>query len=248
MAHDKKRSDNIDFSVWKKMGPFLSKFKGSFAVVFAMMLFMSLVDILIPIFLQQAVDRFAVPRTTDGIGGFTLVYLLVIVAQGLSVVIMTRRAMAIEMHLGKDLKRATFLHLQRLDLSYYNQHSVGWILARVMSDTDRISSVVAWALTDLLWSAFYVVGVLITMLILNWKLALLVVAVVPLVAILTLVFQGKFLRTHREMRRVNSEITAAFNEVDEDTMARLRNSCAGEVARLNGVVAFEDAYKWQRGE
>ena len=47
---------------------------------------------------------------------------------------------------------------------------------------------------------------------------------------------------------IQNNLTAAFNEVDEDTMARLRNSCAGEVARLNGVVSFEDAYEWQRGE
>lgn len=47
---------------------------------------------------------------------------------------------------------------------------------------------------------------------------------------------------------IQNNLTAAFNEMDEDTMARLRNSCAGEVARLNGVVAFEDAYEWQRGE
>ena len=47
---------------------------------------------------------------------------------------------------------------------------------------------------------------------------------------------------------IQNNLTAAFNEVDEDTMARLRNSCAGKVVRLNGVVAFEDAYEWQRGE
>ena len=47
---------------------------------------------------------------------------------------------------------------------------------------------------------------------------------------------------------IQNNLTAAFNEVDEDTMARLRNTCAGEVAQLNGVIAFEDAYEWQRGE
>lgn len=47
---------------------------------------------------------------------------------------------------------------------------------------------------------------------------------------------------------IQNNLTAAFNEVDEDTMARLRNTCANEVARLNGVVEFEDAYAWQKGE
>lgn len=47
---------------------------------------------------------------------------------------------------------------------------------------------------------------------------------------------------------IQNNLTAALNEVDEDTMARLRNTCAGEVARLNGVITFENAYEWQRGE
>ena len=47
------------------------------------------------------------------------------------------------MHLGRDLKRAAFVRLQQLGVSYYNQNAVGWILSRVMSDTNRISGIVA---------------------------------------------------------------------------------------------------------
>ncbi|MDL2253940.1 ABC transporter ATP-binding protein/permease [Ruminococcaceae bacterium OttesenSCG-928-I18] len=199
-------------SVWKKVGPFLRPYRGSLLLIFGLMLFISLVDIAIPLFLRQAVDRFIVPGTSEGILPFTVLYVAFIVLQGLGVMWMARRAMHVEIHMGKDLKRAVFIHLQKLGLTYYNQHAVGWILARVMSDTDRISGVLAWSLTDLFWSIFYVAGVFIAMLILNWKLALLVILVVPFVALLTIFFQGKFLRAHREMRAANSAITGAYNE------------------------------------
>ncbi len=205
-------SKNFDINIWKKMGPFIRPFRGKLYVVFAIMLALAAIDISIPLFLSYAVDNFIVPSTTKGIVPFSILYLVMILAQGIGVVIMGRRAMEVEMGLGRDLKRATFLHLQELNLSYYNQNAVGWLLARVMSDTNRISGVVAWALIDLFWSVSYVVGVFIAMLILNWQLALLVMLVVPVVAVLTVIFQGKFLRSHRKVRHTNSQITGAYNE------------------------------------
>lgn len=205
-------SGSFKLSSWQKMGPFMRPYAGSFVFVLLMMLLLALVDIAIPLFLQQAIDRFAAPGTLDGIVPFTAVYVAVILVQGVAVMLMGRRAMHLEIGIGKDLKRTCFVHLQKVGLSYYNQNAVGWILARVMSDTDRISGIVAWAFTDLIWSLFYVIGVLVTMFILNWQLALLVMIVVPLVALLTAFFQGRFLKAHREMRAANSRITGAWNE------------------------------------
>lgn len=203
---------NFDITVWKKMGPFIRPYTKRLLIVFIIMVFLALGDIMVPLFLRYAVDHFVVPGTTAGMLPFVGVYLVILLLQGLGVVLMGRSAMNIEMNLGKDLKRATFIHLQKLNLSYYNQNAVGWILARVMSDTNRISGVVAWALTDLFWSSFYVSGVLIAMFFLNWRLALLVLLLVPVVALLTVLFQGRFLQANREVRHANSQITGAFNE------------------------------------
>lgn len=208
----KKASKSFDINVWKKMIPHIRPYSKNIFAMFVSMLFLAVVDIAIPLFLSYAVDRFVVPRTLQGIGPYAAVYLVVLVAQGLGVVFMGRQAMKVEMNLGRDLKSATFTHLQTLSFSYYNQNAVGWILARVMSDTNRISGVVAWSATDLFWSVLYVFGVFIAMLILNWQLALLVILVVPVVALLTALFQGKFLRAHRKERAVNSQIVGAYNE------------------------------------
>lgn len=205
-------SNSFSLSVWKRMIPFVRPYRARLFTVMGLMIVLALVDISIPLFLGEAVDRFVTQGTTQGLGGFALRYSGVILLQGCAVVWMGRWALALEMHIGKDLKRAAFRHLQNLGLTYYNQNAVGWILARVMSDTDRIASVIAWSLTDVFWSSFYVVGVFIAMLLLNWKLALLVMAVVPAAAILTLIFQGKFLSAHRQMRAANSRITGAYNE------------------------------------
>mgnify|MGYP000517890572 FL=1 len=80
--------------------------------------------------------------------------------------------MVIEMNMAKNMKKACFDHLQKLSFSYYNTTPVGYILARVMNDTGRISGLIAWNLLDMMWALFYVVGIFGIMLALNWKLAL----------------------------------------------------------------------------
>lgn len=94
------------------------------------------------------------------------------------------------MSVGRDLKRACFVHLQELSLNYYNTTPVGYMMARTMSDTNRISSMLAWGLIDMMWSLVYVVGVFVAMFVLNWKLALIVLVVVPILALLTGFFHG----------------------------------------------------------
>ena len=116
------------------------------------------------------------------------------------------------MNVGKDLKRAQFVHLQKLSFSYYNTTPVGYIHARVMSDTLKIATVLAWGLVDMFWAFVYVLGVFAVMFVLNWRLAVIVMLVVPLIALLTAFFQKKMLYWNRKIRETNSDITGAFNE------------------------------------
>jgi ATP-binding cassette subfamily B protein len=70
----------------------------------------------------------------------------------------------------------------------------------------------AWNLADILWAVFYVLGVFIAMLALNWKLALVIIIIVPAIAVLTAYFQNRILHWNRKVRKLNSKITGAFNE------------------------------------
>lgn len=203
---------SFDIKIWKKILPFLKPYKKIFIMIIALNLFCSLVDIALPLFQRYAIDHFIEENTIDGIAGFGVVYAIVILLQTLSVIFFTRGNMQVEMKVGRDLKRACFVHLQTLSFSYYNVTPVGYILARVMSDTNRIAGLVAWNLIDVLWASTYVFGVFIAMLILNWQLALLVILIVPVIALLTVYFQNKILTWNRKVRKINSKITGAYNE------------------------------------
>ena len=203
---------NFDIRIWKRVLPFLAPFKGCVAVMLIFNLICSLVDIVMPLFQRYAIDHFIGQGSLAGIWKFGAVYALVVLGQFLSVVCFTRASAVLEMSVGKTMKRACFVHLQELSFSYYNVTPVGYILSRVMSDTDRIAGMVAWNVSDMLWAFVYVLGVFVAMLLLNWKLALIIMLIVPALAILTWYFQNKILRWNRHVRKINSRITSGYNE------------------------------------
>lgn len=203
---------SFDIKIWKKVLPFLKPFYKTIWMVILLNLFCSAVDIALPLFQRYAINNYIEERSIEGLPVFAVIYVAVIVAQAFSVICFTRGNIQIEMRLGRDMKRACFVHLQTLSFSYYNVTPVGYILARVMNDTNRIAGLVAWNLVDMLWAAAYVLGVFIAMMILNWKLALIVMLIVPAIALLTVYFQNRILKWNRRVRKINSKITSAYNE------------------------------------
>ena len=194
------------------MLPFFKPYKKYFAITLGLNIFLAGVDVLTPLFQSYAIDHFIVPDTLDGIYTFAFVYISMIVMQTISVYWSVHAATTIEMCVGKDLKWAQFEHLQTLSFSYYNTTPVGYIHARVMSDTLKIAGVAAWGLVDMFWAFLYVVSVFVIMFVLNARLAVILLVIVPCIAVITVVFQNKILHWNRRVRRINSQITSAYNE------------------------------------
>lgn len=198
--------------VWAKMLPFFKPYKKYFAITLGLNILLAGVDVLTPLFQSYAIDHFIVPDTLEGIGVFAFAYISMIVMQTISVYWSVHAATTIEMCVGKDLKWAQFEHLQTLSFSYYNTTPVGYIHARVMSDTLKIAGVAAWGLVDMFWAFLYVVSVFVIMFALNAQLAMILLVIVPCIAVITVVFQNKILHWNRRVRKVNSQITSAYNE------------------------------------
>jgi ATP-binding cassette subfamily B protein len=111
-----------------------------------------------------------------------------------------------------DIRRAVFNHLQDLSLSYYSQNAVGRLMARVTSDSGRISSLMTWGTLDVTWAIVSITTSVIFMLVLNWKLALIVFAIIPILLIIAINFRKKILVEFRKSRRANSKITGEYNQ------------------------------------
>lgn len=111
-----------------------------------------------------------------------------------------------------DLRRMMFNHLQQLSLAYYSRTPVGWIMARVTSDSERVADLVTWGLVDSSWGVMNILTSMVFMLIINWKLALIVLAALPVLLFVAVQFNKRILKQYRQVRKQNSKITGAFNE------------------------------------
>jgi ATP-binding cassette subfamily B protein len=111
-----------------------------------------------------------------------------------------------------DLRKSMFNHLQQLSLAYYSQTSVGRLMARVTSDSGRVSDLVTWGLVDSTWAVMNILTSTVFMMIINWKLALIVLVTIPLLLAIAIQFRKRILVEFRKSRRANSKITGGYNE------------------------------------
>lgn len=129
-----------------------------------------------------------------------------------------------------DLRRKMFNHLQKLSLGYYHRTPVGWIMSRVTSDADRVAELVTWGLLDITWGIGNIVMATTFMLIINWQLGLIVMTIIPIIVVVALEFKKRIIVEYRDVRKINSKITGAYNETI--TGVRVVKSLRREEANL----------------
>ena len=200
------------FTTWKKLLPFVKPYTKDLIWLTIFMILGSLVDIFTPLMSGYAVDLFIEPQTTKGLPLFALVCSFGGILLCTTTFLMCRAGINLEMYISRDLKNALFDHLQVLGFDYYNTTPVGTILARALSDSGKIGTVVAWSLVDIVWSLAYVFGSIIVMCVINIRLAVLIIVIIPFIGLVTYFFQKKILAANRKVRHINSEITRNFNE------------------------------------
>ena len=192
--------------------PFVRPYYKTMGAMLVLGCLSSLLDSVFPVFNRYALDHFVSRGTLEGAGLFAVLYFLAIVLFVLIDYVTMILCCRVEIRAGKDMKNAAFAHLQTLSLSYFNQNSVGYIHARVMSDTARISELVSWRFMDLVWHVSWIICMVIMMLLLDARLALYVLLLVPVCALIVAVFQKRLIVLHRRIREINSRITGLFNE------------------------------------
>ena len=238
-----------------KMLPFLKKYKKSLLIMVICGLAGTLVDIAVPLFQRYSLNHFVGGGTLDTLWIFIILYVAAIVFAAVANYISAMLATCVEVWLDRDLRNKAFEHLQTLSFSYFNRNSVGYIHARVISDTSKIGFLFSWSLMDCTWHLSYLVGAVVVMLVINARLALMVMTILPLIVLLFSVFQSRLIKVNRQVREINSRITGNFNEgitgaktiktlVIEDTIEKgfvsetgNMRSAAIKAARLRGLFA-----------
>ncbi|HHZ13892.1 MAG: ABC transporter ATP-binding protein [Caldicoprobacterales bacterium] len=203
---------SIDFRLWKDLFRYIKPYRNRIIALIVVMMGSGGIDVIFPLMNRYAIDNFIVTGRLGGLWVFAGIYAGLVALQAINVYFFIYIAGRIEMSLSYDIRKAGFKRLQELSFSYYDKTSVGWLMARMTSDVERLGATIAWSLVDLTWGGTAMIGGLIAMLYMNWKLALVSLAVVPFLGVISIYFQKRILGSYRIVRRTNSRITGAFNE------------------------------------
>lgn len=197
-----------------KLAPFLKPKRVQIAWMMVFGILVSVFDVIIPLF-----QRYAINSIQSGDGKleknfvtFIILAITTMAFHGITNYLSALFAANLEITTARDMRNKIFDHLQTLSFTYYNQNSVGYIHARVMSDTARIGETVSWTLMQVVWNFTYLIGMIVVMVSINPLLTIMICSIIPIMAILFFIFQKKMTEYQRKIREINSRITGNFNE------------------------------------
>ena len=211
MSKNKQKSSLPLFGI-PKMAPLLKKYRKSMFMIILSILVFTASDLAAPVLQRYALNHFVGGGTLDTMGVYILIYIVNIVIFAIAGYVNVKVCLDTEVQMDRDMRNRAFEHLQKLSLDYYSQNSVGYIHSRVMSDTSRIGEMLTWNLNDTVFFIIEILGSIAVMMYYNVRLTALVLIIVPVIALIYALFQGKLVKLHRQIREINSNITGNFNE------------------------------------
>jgi ATP-binding cassette subfamily B protein len=211
-------SMKLDLKVWRKIFSFMKPLKKYVILGVLAIGLLAVTDVIYPYITKFAIDEIITPNIgaidpdMSKLKLFIGLYAIFIVFQAVMVYFFIFFAGKVQVELAFNIRKKAFHHLQELPFSYYDRTRTGWIMARMTSDSRNLSDILSWGIIDFSWSVILMVFLVIFMFILNWQLALIAIAIVPILALVSSYFRRHILKAYRSIRRVNSKITGAYNE------------------------------------
>ena len=202
----------VQFSTWKKIISIIFKSKKHLILLMVYSGLLATLDVLTPMFNRYAIDVFFVGGDYSTWPYYVAANIVLAVSFGLVVWGFIYEAGVIEAEVSYELRRQAFENLQRLSYSYFDKTPQGWVMARMTSDTRKLSLIISWGLVDFVWAGLQMVMILIVLYITFYKLALIMTVILPVMLFLAYLFTKLILKQHRVARKYNSQLTAQYSE------------------------------------
>ncbi len=205
----------INLNLWKKLWSYAARYPTELKWLAGFAFCTALMEVMYPLLTKGVVDAVDThlkggPEPELWIWGVGYFICTVIIC--LSIGGFIWMAGKIRTHISHDIREDGFANLQRLSFSFYDYRPVGWLMARMTSDSERLSNILAWGFLDLVWGFTMMLGIAVAMFVMDWRLAFVVFSILPVLAWISARFQRRILKSARMVRATNSRITGSFNE------------------------------------
>lgn len=202
----------IDPRLWRRLFGYTGPYRKQVAALIVQAILTAGVDVALPMVTRGVIDSVAEGEGVPALVRYGGIFLVLMMIQNLSVLLFIWLAGWIRTSVSHDIRRDGFENLQKLSFSYFDKRPVGWLMARMTSDCERLSNILAWGVLDLFWGITVMGGIATVMIVIHPTLALWVLSVIPLLVLVSYFFQKRILKTSRAVRKTNSRITAGYNE------------------------------------
>ena len=214
--HEEDFTDSLEIDTWKRLLKHLRPFRKLLVIAGLLASTIAVFEISLPLLNRYAIDNLLLSGVLETslapLYWFAGFYALVVVAFVIVIRTFILYAGKIETGVAASLREQAFVRLQELSFSYYDKTPTGWIMARMTSDSRKLSHLLAWGLIDVAWSLMLVIAIMIVMMIINFQLALITLSVMPLLLFVAFVLRKPILYAWRTVRKTNSKITASISE------------------------------------
>jgi len=210
---DESRGKVFDRKIVGRMLAFLKPYKLQMGIALISMLAASALTLLVPYLLKIAVDTYIAAGDLNGLGRISLYTAGAFAGLYVTTAVQQYLLSWVGQHALANMRNELFHHLQKLSIGYHDTHIVGVTVSRVMNDVATINDLISQGLITLLGDIFILIGIIVTMLLMNVRLALLTFTVLPLMILATAWFSRRARGAYRETR---SSVAKVVGDLAED--------------------------------
>ncbi|MEW4923073.1 ABC transporter ATP-binding protein [Algibacter sp. 2305UL17-15] len=208
----KQKEHIFDLTLFKRLFKFIKPYKAVFITVFIAVLIIAALGVATPILLQHAIDENLTDKVAEGFLWFVIVMVVLLFLEFLFTLVFIYYSGWLGQHVVKDVRVKLFNHLLRFKMKYYDNSSVGVLITRSVTDMERIADIFGQGLFQIFKDLLAMVVVSGAMFYMNWRLSLIVFAMLPVVLYATRLFQKYMKKAFEEVRTEVSNLNSFVQE------------------------------------
>ena len=207
-----KTGNAFDMEIFLRLMSFAKSYKRNFIIAASSAIILAGVALLTPIILKDAVDVYIANKDSKGLINSVLLMFAVLMLEVFLRFTFIYFANWVGQHIIRDIRAKTFRHILQFKMSYFDKNSVGRLVTRVVSDIETIAAFFSSGVFTIVSDVLQMFAVIIVMFFINWKLALIAIAVLPILLYATKVFQKAIKATFQEVRNQVANLNGFVQE------------------------------------
>ena len=201
-----------DVTLMRRLLQYLRPYTPSVALALAAIIAASVLQLAQPYLMKLAIDRYIANGDLAGVDRIAIAFFFILIGSFILEFVQTWTLQMTGQRIMYDMRLQIYRHLQRIDLQFYDRNPVGRLMTRVTTDVDVLNDMFTSGVVSIFGDIFTLAGIMIVLVTMDWRLALVTFAVLPLIVLVTQWFRRNVRESYRTVRAWVARINAFLQE------------------------------------